>query len=77
MNQARKTTVRTMQDDTLNARVTLLSTSLRFCEQGDTFDAEGDGFRAQGDTLNAKVTLSAFFALDCVNMSTSPRKQVA
>ena len=77
MNQAPKTTIRTMQDDTLNASVTLSSARLRFCGQGDTFDAKGDGFRAQGDALNAKVTLSAFFALDCVNVSTSPRKQVA
>jgi hypothetical protein len=77
MKQAPKTTIRTMQDDTLNARVTLLSTGLRFCEQGDTFDAEGDGFRAQSDAFGAKVTLSALFALDCVNVSTSPGKQAA
>lgn len=77
MNRALKTTIRTMQGDTLNARVTLLSTRLRFCEQGDIFDAEGDGFCAQDDAFGAKVTLSALFALNCVNMSTSPGKQVA
>jgi hypothetical protein len=77
MNQAPKTTIRMMQNDTLNARLTLSSTRLRFCAQDDTFGAKGDGFCPQGDAFAAKVTLSAFFALDCVNVSTSPRKQAA